>query len=173
VKQASILAVLALVACSPHKASSPPETQGDAHSARRQVWEEIQPIAREYGIDPGFVYAIVKLESDFNPRARNGDARGLMQIKPRTWKLVSDVAFDPGAWDPEANLRVGIASLDSIKRRLAAKGVFSYPLMWAAFHYGFDYVEERGFDMSRIPRPSDPISRRLWSGEVHPVETPK
>jgi soluble lytic murein transglycosylase-like protein len=173
VKYAPILAVVALAACSPRPPSSPPETPTDAHSTRREIWAEIQPMAREEGIDPGFVFAIVKLESDFNPRARNGEAHGLMQIKPRTWKLATDVPFDPGAWDPRENLRVGIAGLASIKRRLEARGVFSYRLMWAAFHYGFDYVEERGFDMSRIPRPSDPISRSLWAGEVHPVETPR
>jgi soluble lytic murein transglycosylase-like protein len=140
---------------------------------RREIWNEIQPMAREEGIDPAFVFAIVKLESNFNPKAANGEARGLMQIKLRTWKLVSDAPYDPGAWDPRTNLRVGIESLASIKRRLEAKGVFSYPLMWAAFHYGFDYVEVRGFDMSRIPQPADPISRSLWSGDIHPVETPK
>jgi soluble lytic murein transglycosylase-like protein len=140
---------------------------------RREVWATIQPMAREEGIDPAFVYAIVKLESDFNPRASKGEARGLMQIKPRTWKQVSDVPYDPGAWDPRTNLKVGIDGLASIKRRLQSRGVFSYPLLWAAFHYGFDYVQERGFDMSRIPRPSDPISRSLWDGDIHPVETPQ
>jgi soluble lytic murein transglycosylase-like protein len=173
VKQASILAVLSLAACSPRPANVSPENPAEAHSAKREIWDEIQPIARENGVEPGFVFAIVQLESNFNPRAHNGDARGLMQIKPRTWRLVSGLDYDSAVWDPESNLRVGIASLASIKRSLETKRVFSYRLMWAAYHYGLDYVEERGFDMSRIPRPSDPISRALWEGDVHPVPTPQ
>jgi len=34
-------------------------------------------------------------------------------------------------------------------------------------------VAAHGFDMSRIPRPSDPISYRLWSGDPHPISPPK
>jgi hypothetical protein len=70
-------------------------------------------------------------------------------------------------------MRVGIDRLASLKRALERKGVFSYPLLWASYHYGFEYVASRGFDMSRIDRPSDPISRRLWSGETQPLEPPK
>jgi hypothetical protein len=69
-------------------------------------------------------------------------------------------------------MRVGMDGLVAIKRNLTAKGVFSYPLLWASFHYGLDYVAARGFDMSRIDRPSDPVSRRLWSGEIEPVRPP-
>jgi soluble lytic murein transglycosylase-like protein len=125
------------------------------------------------GVDPLFVYAIVALESDFDPHARRGEARGLMQIKPRAWRLVSDIPYDSSVWDWRTNLAVGIDGLASIKAALVRKGVFSYPLLWAAYHYGTDYVEARGFDMGRVPRPSNPIARRLWSGEIHPVEPPK
>jgi soluble lytic murein transglycosylase-like protein len=170
VKRVPILAVLALAGCSPRPAGAPPESQADVTLDRRVIWTAIQPMARDRGIDPGFVYAIVKLESNFDPHARRGDARGLMQLKPKTWSSVSDLPYEPAVWDWHANLEVGIKNLASIRDALRAKGVFSYPLMWAAYHYGLEFVEARGFDMSRIPRPSDPISRRLWSGEIHPVD---
>jgi hypothetical protein len=68
---------------------------------------------------------------------------------------------------------VGMDSLASIKVALTAKGVFSYRMLWASYHYGLDYVTDHGFDMSRIPRPSDPISYRLWSGDAHPLPPPR
>lgn len=171
-RRAPILAAIVLSACAPRQGNAPVDSP-DSLSARREIWTALQPMARERGIEPGFVYAIIKLESNFDPRARRGEARGLMQIKPRAWRAVSAIPYEPAVWDWRTNMKVGIDGLAAIKRDLAARGVFSYPLLWASFHYGFDYVESRGFDMSRINRPSDPISRRLWSGEVAPVEPPR
>lgn len=125
------------------------------------------------GIDPLFVYAIVKVESNFDPHAKRGEARGLMQIKPRAWRAVSDLPYETVVWDWRSNLAVGMDALASFKRALTAKGVFSYSLLWASYHYGFDYTAAHGFDMSRIPRPSDPISYKLWSGDAHPLAPPR
>ena len=142
-------------------------------SAQREVWAAIQPLASARKIDPLFVYALVRLESDFDPHAKRGEARGLLQIKPRAWKAVSRLPYETAVWDWRENLMAGMDGLASIKAVLTAKGVFSYPLLWASFHYGLDYTEAHGFDMSRIPRPSDPISYKLWAGDVHPVSPPK
>jgi len=124
------------------------------------------------GLDPLFVYALIDLESNFDPHARRGDARGLMQITPRAWKAASDIPYETAVWNWRTNLAVGIEGLARIKAVLVGKEVFSYPLLWAAYHHGLDYVSVRGFDMSRIPRPSDPIARLLWSGQIHPVKPP-
>lgn len=129
-------------------------------------------MAASRGLDPQFVYAVVKLESDFDARARRGEARGLLQIKPKAWKEVSDLPYEPSVWEVGPNLTVGLDHLAATKRALEAKGVFSYALLWAAYHYGYDFVAARGFDITRIPRPSDPIAYRLWSGDPHPVKPP-
>jgi soluble lytic murein transglycosylase-like protein len=171
VRYAPVAALLVLSGCAPHAADGPGDSPRGL-AERRQIWEAIQPMAAMRGIDPLFVYAIVALESNFDPHARRGEARGLMQIKPQAWRAVSDIPYDTGVWDWRTNLAVGIDRLASTKRALAAKGVFSYPLLFAAYHHGMDYVAARGFDMSRIPRPRGPISRRLWSGEIHPVNPP-
>jgi len=172
VKVAWVAAACVLAGCSPRTGTAPAEAPGTLES-RRAIWAAIQPLALKQGIEPGFVYAIVKIESNFDPRARRGEARGLMQIKPRAWKAVSDIPYEPGVWDWRANLAVGIESLAVIKRSLADKRVFSYPLLWASHHYGAEFVQAHGFDMSRIPRPSDPVAYRLFSGEVHPVSPPR
>ena len=114
----------------------------------------------------------MKIESNFDPSAKQGEARGLMQIKPRAWRAVSQLPYETAVWDWRSNLTVGIDGLASIKKTLTEKGAFSYPMLWASYHYGLDYTAAHGFDMSRIPRPSDPISFKLWSGEVHPIAPP-
>jgi hypothetical protein len=130
-------------------------------------------MASARGIDPLFVYAIVKLESNFDPHAKRGEARGLLQIKPRAWKAVSNLPYEAAVWEWRSNLTVGMDALAATKKALTEKGVFSYPMLWASYHYGLDYTAAHGFDMSRIPRPSDPISYKLWSGQVHPIGPPK
>jgi hypothetical protein len=124
-------------------------------------------------LDPLFVYALVKAESNFDPHAERGEARGLMQIKPRAWRAASDLPYETVVWDWRSNLAVGMDALASLKRALAARGVFTYPMIWASYRYGLDYTAARGFDMSRIPRPSDPTSYKLWSGDVHPLAPPQ
>ncbi len=170
-RYAPAVALLILAGCAPRATVAPADSPKTV-AERRQIWAAIQPMAAMRGVDPLFVYAMVALESNFDPHARRNDARGLMQIKPTAWKAVSDIPYDTGVMDWRTSLSVGIDRIASTKRALVAKGVFSYPLLWAAYQHGMDYVEARGFDMSRIPRPSDPISRRLWSGDIHPVNPP-
>jgi hypothetical protein len=172
VRQLSIAALVLLSGCSPRVGVAPVDSP-EKQAIRRQVWAAIQPMAAMRGIDPLFVYAIVTLESNCDPHARKGEARGLMQIKPGAWRAVSDIPYGTAVWDWRTNLAVGIDGLAATKAALAAKGLFSYPLLWASYHYGIDYVAARGFDMSRIPRPSDHISLRLYSGDFHPVSPPK
>jgi soluble lytic murein transglycosylase-like protein len=172
VKTSWIAALVLLAGCTP-RADNAPADQPDTQTARREIWAAVQPAAAARGLDPGFVYALVKLESNFDAHAKRGEARGLLQIKPRAWRAASGLPYETGVWNWRTNLQVGIGSLASIKHTLEAKGLFTYPRLWASYHYGLDYVAARDFNMSRIPRPSDPISLRLWSGEIHPVAPPK
>jgi soluble lytic murein transglycosylase-like protein len=172
VRYAPVLALALLAGCAPHPGNAPVDFPNTLR-ARRAIWAAIQPLATERGIDPLFVYAIVRIESNFDPHASRGLARGLLQIKPRAWMAVSTIPYEPAVWAWRVNLSVGIDSLASIKGALQARGVFSYPMLWAAYHYGLGYVEAHGFDLDRIPRPPDPVSRRLWSGDVHPIAAPK
>jgi TPR repeat protein len=76
--------------------------------SRRQVAGWVTRLAPEYGLDPALVLAVIRAESDFDPRARSvKDARGLMQLIPATARRfgVHDV------WDPLDNLRGGMAYL--------------------------------------------------------------
>lgn len=165
-------AILVVAGCAPRSGNAPSDLPSTL-AARRAVWAEIQALSAERGIDPGFVYALVKVESDFDPHARSGDGRGLLQLKPKVWDSVSSAPYRTQVWDWRMNLRVGMDYLAALKRNMSRRGHFSYRLLWAEFHYGFDYVEAHGFDMSRIRRPSDPTSLKLYSGDLHPVNPPR
>ena len=140
---------------------------------RREVWRALQAPAARYRLDPVFIYALVAAESGFDARARNGEARGLLQLKPAAWATVSTQPYEPTVWDWHANLEAGIDYLAWCRHALHARDRFSERLLLAAFHYGFDYVESRDFDERRILRPSHPLYRTMWRGQLHPLAPPE
>lgn len=142
-------------------------------ATRESVWLAIQPLAARYRMDPAFVFALVAAESNFDPRARNGEARGLMQIKPGAWRTVSREPYEPAVWAWRQNLAAGVDYLAWCRSYLHRKQKFSYPLLLASFHYGLDYVEARDFDLNRLAVPDSPIYRELWRGNLAPVPPPK
>lgn len=140
--------------------------------SRAEIWTAIQPLAQRYQLSPEFVYAVVAAESNFDPRARNGDACGLMQLKPAAWRSVSTLPYEPTVWQWRRNLEAGIDYLAYVRSAIHQKTTFSYPLLLGSFHYGLQYVEERGFDVRRIPVPDNTIYQELWSGNLAPVPPP-
>lgn len=70
--------------------------------------EAITSAARQYGVNPGFVRAIIHAESAFNPLARSRKgAMGLMQLMPGTAKDMGVVDLT----DPEQNIKGGVRYL--------------------------------------------------------------
>ncbi|ADC89102.1 Lytic transglycosylase catalytic [Thermocrinis albus DSM 14484] len=75
--------------------------------------EKVLQIAKEYGVDPALVYAVMRQESMFDPFAvsRSG-AQGLMQVMPQTARYVASKEGLPlRPFDVEINLRMGVAYL--------------------------------------------------------------
>lgn len=165
------LVALSLAGCSRH--GVPDTARNEPPPTRAEIWTAIQPLAVRYRIAPEFIYALVAAESNFDPAARLGSARGLLQLKPVAWRAVSKRPYEPGVWAWRENLEVGIDYLAFSRAYLHRKTDFSYPLLLAAFHYGLDYVEERQFDVRRIPIPDNPVYRELWSGNLSPVAPPR
>jgi len=166
-----ILAVL-LPAWGCRRAGVAESAPAEPAPSRAEIWAAIQPLAHRYQISPEFIYAIVAAESNFDPRAKNGEARGLMQLSPAAWRAVSPQPYEPTVWSWRDNLEAGIDYLAYSRNYLHRKTVFSYPLLLGAFHYGLTYVEARNFDLRRIPVPDNAIYQELWSGNLSPLGPP-
>lgn len=79
-----------------------------AHPAKGPIAKLVRKLAPQYRLSPDLVLAVVEAESNFNPQAISPkNAQGLMQLIPATAARfgVEDV------WDPEQNLRGGMAYL--------------------------------------------------------------
>ncbi len=105
-----VLAVLAVIGCFAVHA-------GVQHFYRQNYpvhyRDTILKYAAEYEVDPLFILAVMKTESDFNPNAvSEADARGLMQIAETTFDWIKDKLNDETSvfsdmYTPEINIRYG------------------------------------------------------------------
>lgn len=79
--------------------------------APEAVDRAIDAAAQRHGVDPNLVRAVVKVESNFNPRAvsRKG-AMGLMQLMPYTAKSLNV----GNAFDPNQNVDAGVRHLKTL-----------------------------------------------------------
>jgi tetratricopeptide (TPR) repeat protein len=82
----------------------------------------IMKYAQRYELDPRLVKAIIKVESNFDPRCVSRvDARGLMQIVREDWddtmqRLGETWSFDDNVFDPDKNIHVGCHYLNWLRR---------------------------------------------------------
>ncbi len=121
----------------------------------------IRQQAREKGIDPSLIAAVIYTESHFRPRTSPAGAVGLMQITPQTADYIAHksggVAFETGDLaTPQINIAYGTYYLRYLLRRFDADVVRGL----AAYNGGEGNVEKwvaeaaaRGerFDVQHIP----------------------
>lgn len=93
--------------------------------------------AKRYGVDASLVSAVIRAESNYEPRAisRKG-ARGLMQLMPATARRLS--LRHP--FDPTANVRAGVRYLKELLDRFNHRP----ELVLAAYNAGENAVETFG-----------------------------
>lgn len=105
--------------------------------------EYVNKYAEENEIDPMWIYAIIKVESNFNSNATSGSgAKGLMQLMDNT---ASDIAkelkienFESNMlYNPEINIMIGVKYFD----KLLDKYNENYYLAIAAYNGGIGNVD--------------------------------
>ena len=100
--------------------------------------------AREFGLEPWHVAAVIRCESSFRPEAVSSvGARGLMQIMPDTGEWLAgkfdeeDVYSDDLLFNPETNIKYGCWFLGWLNRRYEGDRL----LVTAAYHAGHGTVD--------------------------------
>ncbi len=103
----------------------------------------INSYSAEYQINPAFVAAVIKCESNFLPRAvSSADARGLMQIMPDTGVWLSgrlgtaNYSIDR-LFDPQLNIQYGAYYLSYLSNHFGGEPV----MVAAAYHAGLNNVK--------------------------------
>ncbi|KAA1182851.1 lytic transglycosylase domain-containing protein [Rhizobium tropici] len=72
----------------------------------------IAKYAKQNGVAVELATAVIKIESNFNPKTRGSAGEiGLMQIKPATARLMGYAGGAKGLYDPETNIRFGMKYL--------------------------------------------------------------
>jgi soluble lytic murein transglycosylase len=107
-------------------------------------WDDLKKFSTSNGLDPYLVASLVRQESEFNPVAvSRANAVGLMQLLPRTGKLVAKQEKLKGyvpsqLYTPTVNLQLGTRYFRGMVDQFG--GTFEYAL--AAYNAGSDRVED-------------------------------
>lgn len=103
--------------------------------------EYVDKYSEEYNVDPLLVLAVIRGESNFDPKAEsNKGAKGLMQIMDSTGKWISEEIgiqeFTPDIlFDEETNIRLGCWYLQNLEGEFG-----SLDLVLAAYNAGSGHV---------------------------------
>jgi soluble lytic murein transglycosylase-like protein len=137
-----------------------------------KVWEKIKREAPQLGLDPSFVYAICHAESSLNANAQSSIARGMMQLTEAAWSDVTNLHYRT-AFQWETNVEVGMLYLKRLKGMLESVDMFNYPRLAASYRYGYNALRQEQYMVSRMKTPINRIYRKLFAGQLSPVEPPE
>jgi soluble lytic murein transglycosylase len=115
--------------------------------------DKVEQNAQRTGIDPGWIYGVMRQESAFVTDARSGaGALGLMQLMPRTGRATAErlklnIRSRQAIMDVDNNLRLGSAFLRTVLQRHANNHI----LATAAYNAGSNRVNRWLPDAGTLP----------------------
>jgi soluble lytic murein transglycosylase len=150
--------------------------------------DDLERFSRQNELDPFLVAALIRQESEFNPKAvSRADARGLTQIRPITGRELSRKLqvrpySTPMLFQPVVNLRLGTHHLRAMIDRLDGKIELALAAYnagptralawrnWAEFREPAEFIETIPFTETReyvqtVLRNAD-VYRRLYAGPI-------
>ena len=126
--------------------------------------ELVRREAARNGIEPAWVWAIMRQESAFYPRALSfADARGLMQVIPSTWDWLAELQNEPPGdpFDPADNIRYGSYYLGYLMNYLGDDP----ELVVSSYNRGQGYIK-RLFEGSVVQGDKDEFYREIDAFET-------
>jgi soluble lytic murein transglycosylase len=125
-----------------------------------EAWpQQVGREAKEAGVDPALIWAVMRRESAFYPDAisRSG-AQGLMQVMPSTWDWLAELQDEPPAdpFDVAANIRYGTFYLGWLQDHFRGE----VRLAVASYNRGQGYIG-RLFDSDEVRRDMDELMRAI------------
>ena len=106
--------------------------------------EFVEKYCAEYSVSENFAYALIKCESNFDPKAKSSaGAMGLMQLTPETFsylseKLTGEALDEARILEPELNIRFGTYYISYLSEKFEGEK----SLVIAAYNAGPAKVEE-------------------------------
>ena len=102
-RQALSLTALAIMSACGRR--SPTATPAAYSGETPELDRLVNKYAASYGIPASLIHRVIRRESGYNPRARNGPYYGLMQILPQTARTMGYNGSPAGLLDAETNLK--------------------------------------------------------------------
>jgi soluble lytic murein transglycosylase-like protein len=132
---------LVVTNAAPNPPVVPAQTGQFDASMPQHIQSLVHSISSTHGVDPHLVAAVMKVESNYNPRARSSKgALGLMQLIPETGRRFGVQDF----FDPAQNIEGGVRYLKFLSEKF---GPDNLDLQLAAYNAGENLVGRLG----RVP----------------------
>ncbi len=136
--------------------------------------DAVRAAAREFGLEPELLWAVIRVESRFDPRAQSPTgAKGLMQFTKGTWAEVAARFGAADPFDPEASIRYGAYYLSRQLRAFDGLLVFALSAYNGGPGYTRRALKTAGGDVWDFLRfqprdePREYVERVLWAYAVY------